>query len=64
MTPAELSAWCTAIAIAAFLAIVSFNLGRLNANASTPQLRSACDLSVEDRMDLKANWYVTKGVEP
>jgi hypothetical protein len=62
MTPAELSAWCTACALAAFLAIVSFNLGRLNANA--PQLRSACDLSAEDRMDLKANWYVTKGLEP
>jgi hypothetical protein len=55
MTPAELSAWCTAIALAAFLAIVSFNLGRIN--ASTPQLRSACDLSAEDRFDLKAGWY-------
>lgn len=52
--PEIASAVTCAFAIAAFFALVAFNVGRAH---PTTSLRSACDLTQEDREQLKAAWY-------
>ena len=55
MTLYQKANWFTAATIAAFLILVAFNYGRMT--ASTINLRSSCDITSEQRVGLKPNYY-------
>ena len=57
MTIQQKSKWFAAATLAFFFCMVSFHAGRLMASQVT--LRSGCDLTYEDRQDLKPDWYLT-----
>lgn len=56
MTPHQASKIVLTLAVMGFASMFFFHLGRLT--NSTVTLRSGCDLTDEQRADLKPGWFV------
>ena len=57
MTIQRKAEWFCIVTFGLFACLVAFNVGRLTNSQVT--LRSGCDLTYEDRQDLKPDWYLT-----